>query len=249
MSASAGISSLARPYASAVSIKLTPSSTARRTTRTARPDLRLTPYAVAGETHRAETDSVDKPLFGDIERQSKRRSPQFVCPHQGRETACRSRNSAIHRAPHWSRPNRRSPARTASTQAVERASMIALVIPWLWAIDRKAAPSNSRPRQSKRCVRHAARHIHLEFVTDQTRGLEEEHHGARLLVHGGCVGIDNDILGRGLHGQPRRRGSSWPLRVAMQAQWSSPRHWQGRSRLHHGGRRLAERLPVIRPAR
>src|SRR4029079_1381202 len=54
--------------------------------------------------------------------------------------ACFSRNDAIQRAPHSSRPSRRSPARTASTHSGERESIIALSSPWLCAIERTAPP-------------------------------------------------------------------------------------------------------------
>src|SRR5207253_9906499 len=59
--------------------------------------------------------------------------------------ACFARYAAIHAAPHSSWPIRKSVARTASTISCERASMIALVNPWLAAIARNPAPSVSRP--------------------------------------------------------------------------------------------------------
>src|SRR5581483_11870253 len=48
-------------------------------------------------------------------------------------------------APHSSLPSRKSDARTASTTSVGRASIIALVSPWLAAIARNDPPSVSRP--------------------------------------------------------------------------------------------------------
>ncbi len=58
--------------------------------------------------------------------------------------AC-ARWAAIQRAPHSSWPSRKSAARTASTQTGARASMIALVSPWLAAMPRNPAPSACRP--------------------------------------------------------------------------------------------------------
>ena len=58
--------------------------------------------------------------------------------------AC-ARWAAIQRAPHSSWPSRKSAARTASTHSGARASMIALVSPWLAAMPRNAAPSACRP--------------------------------------------------------------------------------------------------------
>jgi hypothetical protein len=59
--------------------------------------------------------------------------------------ACFARCAAIQRPPHSSWPSRKSAARTPSTQTGERASMIALVSPWLAAIARKPAPRTWRP--------------------------------------------------------------------------------------------------------
>src|SRR2546421_12382031 len=59
--------------------------------------------------------------------------------------ACFSLYIRIQVAPHWSRPSRKSVARTASTISGRRESMIALVRPWLCATARKAAPRVWRP--------------------------------------------------------------------------------------------------------
>src|SRR5262249_34120631 len=59
--------------------------------------------------------------------------------------ACFARWRRIHSAPHSSWPMRKSVARTASTVSSRRASMIALVSPWLCATARNAAPSVWRP--------------------------------------------------------------------------------------------------------
>src|SRR6185312_5591055 len=56
-----------------------------------------------------------------------------------------ARWAAIQRAPHSSWPSRKSAARTASTHTGARASMIALVRPWLAAMPRNPAPSTWRP--------------------------------------------------------------------------------------------------------
>ena len=104
----------------------------------------------------------------------------------------------------------RRPGRRRRT-ARERASMIALVSPWLAAIDRKAAFRTCRPGKAEGRVGRTAGHVHPELVADQARRLQEQRDGARLGADRHRQRVDDHIGREGCRDRrPPRRSCAQP---------------------------------------
>ena len=132
-----------------------------------------------------------------------------------------ARCAAIQLAPHSSRFSTRSAALTARTICGARASMIALVSPWLMAMGRNAAAIECRSGMPKRHVGGAQRHVHAELGPDhrdrldrpgRVQGVRADRHGQR---------VDHDVLDRDPYFSGRR--TSMSLRTSSSAGAAAPR--------------------------
>ena len=156
-------------------------------------------------------------------------------------------SAAIQRAPHSSRPSRKSVARTASTVS-SRAGVHDRARQAVALRDREERRAERVPAgQAERRVRRAAGHVHAELVADQPQRLEEERHRARLGADRHRERVDDHVLGRDPVVARGRDDLLRHLEPPLAAPSGSRRRSRARSPRRRDWRRSAGSPPAARP--